>query len=162
MKAQTEVYQLYSDKLFGICLKYSRSYEDAEDILQDSFLKIFKKIHLFENKGSFEGWLKRITINTALEHYRKSKTSQSKIEFITEEEEELQIDEMDFSVDVLLKSIQQLPDKYRLVFNLYVLDEYSHKEISELLNISEGTSKSNLSRARSLLKKNLIALKLEK
>lgn len=117
---------------------------------------------MFQNKGSFEGWLKRITINTALEQYRKNKTIPSETEFITEEEDELQIDEMDHSIEVLLKCIQQLPDKYRLVFNLYVLDEYSHKEISELLNISEGTSKSNLSRARSLLKKNLIALKLEK
>ncbi len=160
MSAQAKVYQIFSDKLFAICLKYSRNYQDAEDILQDSFLTIFKKIDTYKNKGSFEGWLKRITINTALQKYRE-KTTLEIVEEVPDEEnqeneqaENLKDDALD--LDVLLNLIQQLPDKYRLVFNLYVLDNYSHKEIAELLNISEGTSKSNLSRARAILKQKVV------
>ncbi|WP_159950270.1 RNA polymerase sigma factor [Polaribacter septentrionalilitoris] len=160
LSAQAKVYQIFSDKLFAICLKYSRNYQDAEDILQDSFLTIFKKIDTYKNKGSFEGWLKRITINTALQKYRE-KTTLEIVEEVPDEEnqeneqaENLKDDALD--LDVLLNLIQQLPDKYRLVFNLYVLDNYSHKEIAELLNISEGTSKSNLSRARAILKQKVV------
>lgn len=156
MAAQSEIYQLYADVLFGICLKYSKNYQDAEDTLQDSFLTIFDKIKQYNNKGSFEGWLKRITINTALQKYRKN----APLEIVKEIEDTEEIVEIDFEQDeievgFLLDLIQQLPDRYRLVFNLYVLDNYSHKEISKLLNISEGTSKSNLARARQILKKQL-------
>lgn len=160
MSAQTKVYQIFSDKLFAICLKYSRNYQDAEDILQDSFLTIFKKIDTYKNKGSFEGWLKRITINTALQKYREKTTLEIVEEVPDEEDQENEqaenLKDAALDVDVLLNLIQQLPDKYRLVFNLYVLDNYSHKEIAELLNISEGTSKSNLSRARAILKQKVV------
>lgn len=158
MSAQTKVYQIFSDKLFAICLKYSRNYQDAEDILQDSFLTIFKKIDTYKNKGSFEGWLKRITINTALQKYREKTTLEIVEEVPDEENQENEQAEnlKDAALDVLLNLIQQLPDKYRLVFNLYVLDNYSHKEIAEVLNISEGTSKSNLSRARAILKQKVV------
>ncbi len=156
MAAQSEIYELYADVLFGVCLKYSRNHQDAEDTLQDSFLTIFNKIKQYNNKGSFEGWLKRITINTALQKYRK-KTPLQLVKEVTEIEETADIDFEDehLDIDFLLNLIQQLPDKYRLVFNLYVLDSYSHKEISEMLNISVGTSKSNLSRARKKLKEEL-------
>lgn len=156
MAAQSEIYELYADVLFGICLKYSRNYQDAEDTLQDSFLIIFDKIKQYSNKGSFEGWLKRIVINTALQKYRKKNHLQL-IKEISDTEEVVEIDFEDTNLDIgfLLKLVQELPDKYRLVFNLYVLDSYSHKEISEMLNISEGTSKSNLSRARKKLKEKL-------
>lgn len=142
-----------------MCLKYSRNYQDAEDTLQDSFLVIFDKIDQYKNKGSFEGWLKRITINTALQKYRKK----APLQIVKEVSFEENTDEIDFedekiNVDYLLKLIQELPDRYRLIFNLYVLDNYSHKEISELLNISEGTSKSNLSRARKILKDQIESL----
>ena len=156
MAAQSEIYELYADVLFGVCLKYSRNHQDAEDTLQDSFLTIFDKIKQYNNNGSFEGWLKRITINTALQKYRK-KTPLQLVNEVTEIEETTEIDfEYDnLDIDFLLNLIQQLPDKYRLVFNLYVLDSYSHNEISEMLNISVGTSKSNLSRARKKLKEEL-------
>ena len=137
-----------------VCLKYSKNYEDAEDTLQDSFLTIFKKINQYAHKGSFEGWLKRITIHTALQKYRdKSRLQIISEENIKEETEEVVDLSTEISVDFLLGLIQQLPDRYRLVFNLYVLDNFSHKEISSMLEISEGTSKSNLSRARQFLKK---------
>ncbi|QTD39339.1 RNA polymerase sigma factor [Polaribacter batillariae] len=156
LAAQSEVYQLYADKLFPLCLKYSRNYQDAEDTLQDSFLTIFDKIKQYNGKGSFEGWLKRITINTALLKYRKKSPLQIVKELPeTQEETEIDLENNCFNVDVLLGFIQKLPDRYRLVFNLYVLDNYSHKEIAKLLAISEGTSKSNLSRARKILKEQL-------
>ncbi|WP_408035313.1 RNA polymerase sigma factor [Tenacibaculum aestuarii] len=154
MAAQAQVYQLFSGKLFALCLKYSRNYQDAEDTLQDSFLTIFKKICQYNNQGSFEGWMKRITINTALQKYREKSPLQLLTDGVSEEfEEEVVLETESVNVDILLKLIQDLPDRYRLVFNLYVLDNYSHKEIASLLNITEGTSKSNLSRARQLLKK---------
>ncbi|OSY88997.1 RNA polymerase sigma-70 factor [Tenacibaculum holothuriorum] len=156
MEAQTKVYQLYASKLFGICLKYSKNQQDAEDTLQDSFLTIYHKIHQYNFKGSFEGWMKRITINTAIQKYRKNNTLQIiKEEEIVEEEIILELNDDTIGVDFLLKLIQELPDRYRLVFNLYVLDNYSHKEIATMLSISEGTSKSNLSRAKSILKEKI-------
>ncbi|WP_435264298.1 RNA polymerase sigma factor [Tenacibaculum sp. nBUS_03] len=155
IKAQAKVYQLFSDKLFGLCLKYSRNYEDAQDTLQDSFLTIFKKIKQYNNKGSFEGWMKRIAINTALQKYREKSPLQLVKEESIEEIEDVEYDDSVISVAFLLETIQELPDRYRLIFNLYVLDKFSHKEIAKMLHISEGTSKSNLSRARLLLKRKI-------
>jgi RNA polymerase sigma-70 factor (ECF subfamily) len=153
-KAQTELYKLFSSKLFSVCLKYSRNYVEAEDNLQDAFLTIFNKIEQYKNKGSFEGWLKRITVNTALQRYRNEKV----FDIINEdaiEDVEVEVDEDNISIDYLLKIIQELPDRYRLVFNLYVLDGYSHKEIADMLKINLGTSKSNLARARQILKQTI-------
>jgi len=156
LEAQSKVYHLFADKLFGVCLKYSKNYQDAEDNLQDSFLTIFAKIKQYKHKGSFEGWLKRITINTAIQKYREKATLQIVKEVAEEiEEEEVDLQNTGFTVATLLAHIQQLPDQYRIVFNLYALDNYSHKEIASLLNISVGTSKSNLSRARTILKDKL-------
>ena len=150
-KAQSQIYQLYAGKLFAICLKYSKNYQDAQDNLQNGFITIFDKIDQFKFKGSFEGWLKRITINTVLQTYRQK----SVLNLVTEEipdEVEIEISNEEISLDYLLQIIQELPNQYRLVFNLYVLDGYPHKEIASMLGISEGTSKSNLSRARAILK----------
>ena len=152
--AQSELYKLYASKLFSLCLKYSRNYAEAEDNLQDAFLTIFKKMDQYKNKGSFEGWLKRITINTVLQQYRTQKVFEITNENIVEEVA-LEVDEESLSIDYLLKIIQELPDRYRLVFNLYVLDGYSHKEIAEMLEINTGTSKSNLARARNILKETI-------
>ncbi|MFV0247573.1 MAG: RNA polymerase sigma factor [Tenacibaculum sp.] len=154
-KAQAKVYQLYSDKLFALCLKYSKSYEDAQDTLQDSFLSVFKKIEQYKYKGSFEGWIKRIVINTALKKYKQNYQLQLVNHEEIEDIEDLYYQESELSIDFLLSCIQGLPDRYRLVFNLYVLDKFSHKEIAEMLQISEGTSKSNLSRARLILKEKI-------
>ena len=153
-KAQSELYQLFSSKLFSVSLKYSNSYAEAEDNLQDAFLTIFDKIEQYKSKGSFEGWLKRITINTVLQRYRNEKVfdiiNDNLIEDIV-----LEVDDDNLSIDYLLQIIQELPDRYRLVFNLYVLDGYSHKEIADMLNINVGTSKSNLARARQILKQTI-------
>jgi len=137
--------------LFAVCLKYSRNYAEAEDNLQDGFLIIFDKISQFNFKGSFEGWIKRIMVNNVLQQYR----GVTFLELINENiaaEPEVDIDEESISLDFLMKIIQELPDRYRLVFNLYVIDGYAHKDISEMLEITIGTSKSNLARARMILK----------
>lgn len=150
--AQSELYKLFSSKMFALCLKYSRNHVEAEDNLQDAFMTIFSKMSQYEYRGSFEGWMKRITINTALQCYRNKGVfnivNENSIEdFSVEIEEDIEVD-----IDFLLQSIQDLPDRYRLVFNLYALDGYSHKEIAEMLNITTGTTKSNLARARQILK----------
>ena len=130
-KAQSELYKLFSSKLFSLCLKYSRNYAEAEDNLQDAFLTIYKKIDQFKNKGSFEGWLKRVTINTVLQQYRNQKVFDIVNENIIDDTE-IDIDEDTISIDYLLQIIQELPDRYRLVFNLYVLDGYSHNDIANM------------------------------
>ncbi|PID68872.1 MAG: RNA polymerase subunit sigma-70 [Flavobacteriales bacterium] len=155
-KAQAEVYQIYSGKLFGLCLKYSKNYQEAQDNLHNGFITIFNKIGHFKFKGSFEGWMKRIMINTALQTYRKKDVLNLVSEEIPERIE-VEINTDDISLTYLLKIIQELPNRYRMVFNLYVLDGYTHKEIGKLLEISEGTSKSNLSRARLILKRKVEA-----
>jgi len=153
-KAQAEVYQIFSGKLFALCLKYSPNYQEAQDNLQDGFITIFEKIGQFNFKGSFEGWIKRIVINTALQKYRHKNVLRLVTEEIPEEIT-VAIEEDEVSIDYLLDVIQELPNRYRMIFNLYVLDGYSHKEISEELNISQGTSKSNLFRARLILKEKI-------
>lgn len=153
-KAQEQLYRLYSPKLFAVCLKYSRNYTEAQDNLQDGFLLIFKKIEQFAFKGSFDGWLKRVMVNHVLQQYR-TQTFLSLANEDVPEDVEIEIDDDDISLDYLLKIIQELPDRYRLVFNLYVNDDYSHAEIAEMLSITIGTSKSNLSRARMILKEKI-------
>ncbi len=150
-KAQSEIYQLFAGKLFGLCLKYSRNYQEAQDNLHNGFLTIFDKIEQYKFKGSFEGWLKRIIVNTALQTYRE-KNILNLVSDEFPEEVDLEIDDENISLDYLLELIQGLPTRYRLVFNLYVLDGYPHKEIASMLSISEGTSKSNLSRAKVILR----------
>lgn len=153
-KAQGQIYKLYASKLFSLCLKYSRNYSEAEDNLQDAFVTIFSKIRQYKSSGSLEGWMKRITINTALLRYRSTGVfdiiNEDQIEDVT-----VDVESDDIDLDFLLKIIQELPDRYRLVFNLYALDGYSHKEIAEMLSVSVGTSKSNLARARLILKEKI-------
>jgi len=151
IKSQSEIYHLFAGKLYALCLKYSKTRQEAEDNLQDAFITIFKKIDQFKHKGSFEGWMKRIVINKALQSYRE-KNVLNLVEENYPDEVEVEVNESDISLDFLLKIIQELPERYRMVFNLYVLDGYSHKEIASLMGIAEGTSKSNLSRARLILK----------
>lgn len=154
-KAQEQLYRLFSSKMFSICLKYSRNYVEAQDNLQDGFLLLFSKIDQFDFKGSFEGWAKRLFINFILYQYRKVTLIEVVNNNIPDNVEvEVDIDE-DVPLDYLLKLIQELPDRYRLVFNLYVLDGYTHKEIAEMLEISVGTSKSNLARAKMILKEKI-------
>ncbi|WP_317044414.1 RNA polymerase sigma factor [Nonlabens sp. MB-3u-79] len=148
-KAQKELYQTISPKLYGSCLRYAPNEAEAQDILQDTFIIIFKKIDQFKFKGSFEGWCKRIAVNTALQRYRGVKVYDLVNEDQLEDLEAVQIEESDdVPLKKLLSMVQELPERYRLVFTMYVMDGYSHKEIAEMMKITTGTSKSNLARAR--------------
>lgn len=156
VKAQEALYRRFAPLLLGVCIKYCGDKALAQDLFQESFITIYNKIPQFKHQGSFEGWAKRVTINTVLAYYRKQRFLLPINEERTEEIEDDNFEETTtFSLDVLLDAIQKLPNQYRLVFNMYALDNYSHKEIAKALSISEGTSKSNLSRARSILKKEL-------
>ncbi len=157
IRAQEQLYKLLAPKMFAACLKYSRNRADAEDNLQDGFLLIFRKIGQFQFKGSFEGWAKRVMINNVLQKYR----SEGIFELVSEnmpDVADVEIENDSISMDYLIGIIQELPDRYRMVFNLYVIDGYSHKEIAEMLSITDGTSKSNLARARMILKEKIEAL----
>lgn len=157
IRAQEQLYKLLAPKMFAACLKYSRNRADAEDNLQDGFLLIFQKIGQFQFKGSFEGWAKRVMINNVLQKYR----SEGIFELVSEnmpDVADVEIESDSISMDYLLGIIQELPDRYRMVFNLYIIDGYSHKEIAEMLSITDGTSKSNLARARIILKEKIEAL----
>ncbi len=155
-RAQARVYELFAPKMFGVCLRYSKDNTEAEDNLQEGFLKVFEKVDTFRHEGSFEGWIRRIMVNVSLEKYRK--------QHILHPVEDIAVfEEANFSNDIiasisakdLLKVIQELPPRYKMVFNLYVFDGLNHKEISEEMQISVGTSKSNLARARLILKKKI-------
>ena len=151
-KAQAELYKRFSGVLFSICLRYSPNKVEAEDNLQDAFITIFNKAEQFKEKGSFEGWIKRITVNTVLQKYRKQKVFAINDEAQIEDTASQDVVDNGLPLDYLLSIIQELPQRYRLVFTMYVMDGYSHKEIGEMLGISDGTSKSNLARARGILK----------
>ncbi|MGQ9621585.1 MAG: RNA polymerase sigma factor [Bacteroidales bacterium] len=153
---QELLYRRHSAKLYAVCLQYSENDEEARDILQEGFIKIFQNLHNYKHNGSFEGWIRRIVVNTALEKFRArySLYRVDDIDSINELEAEPDTEDY-YGIDAadLLYIIRELPPKYRMVFNLYAIEGYSHKEISKMLNISEGTSKSNLSRARNILQR---------
>lgn len=159
-KAQHQLYQLYAAKMMGVCLRYCKDRMEAEDCLQEGFIKVFTKIHLFGFKGSFEGWVRRIIVNTIIEHFRKKKLDVLVDDFpLVADVKDTDVYVPIVSEKVLLRLVQELPSQYRLVFNMYVIEGYSHKEIAEDIGISIGTSKSNLSRAKQWLK-NKIELEL--
>ena len=152
-QAAEKIYQIFSAKMFALCLRFSKDRADAEDTLQDGFIKIFTSIGQYPGKGSFEGWMKRIMINTAMEKFRKNSPLQI-VEELPEIEDNEDIDEeVSIPEEVLADFVNQLPERYKMVFNLYVIEEMSHKDIAALLGINEGTSKSNLARAREILKR---------
>lgn len=157
-KSQQFLYNLYKEKLYALCLKYCRSKEEAQDNLQDSFITIFKKIESYNGKGSFEGWMKRITINKAIDRYKKEPYLEPIDNYQIQEETSVDEDGLKVTLAQMLALVQELPDRYRIVFNLYELDDYSHQEIAAILNISQGTSKSNLHRAKVILKNRINAL----
>jgi RNA polymerase sigma-70 factor (ECF subfamily) len=155
-EAQRELYDMFKTKMFGICLRYAGNYDDAQDVLQDGFIKVFEKIHQFGFKGAFEGWIRRVMVNTALEryriHYRQVPVDEHMAEIDQDEAKDVF---SDLDVADLVKIIQELSPRYRVVFNMYAVEGYSHKEISDALQITEGTSKSNLSRARAILQEKI-------
>ncbi|MBS1655938.1 MAG: RNA polymerase sigma factor [Bacteroidetes bacterium] len=151
-RIQEELYRRFSPKMYAVCLRYSGNTEEAEDILQEGFVKVFKKISSFRSEGSFEGWLRRIFVNTAIEHFRRKQYLQP----VTEKEENTIEGKYLSVLDGLAEKdimalIRQLSPGYRTVFNMYVVEGYTHKEIGDMLGISEGTSKSQLSRAKVIL-----------
>lgn len=161
-KMQRELYERYSAKMFGVCLRYAGSTEEAEDILQEGFIKVFKKMGSYRGEGSFEGWIRRIFVNTAIEQFRRKTYMQP----ITEREEN-SVEANYLSVldnlaeKDIVKLVQQLSPGYRTVFNMYVVEGYTHRQIAETLGISEGTSKSQLSRAKIILQ-DLVKKHIEK
>lgn len=159
-KAQETIYNLYKSKLFPVCLKYCRSYAEAQDHLHDTFITIFENIGKYKGKGSFEGWMKRIAINKAIDKYKKDNTFELADRKAISLSEEVQIQDagLSLSLETIMSLIQGLPPQYRIIFNLYELDDYPHKEIAKMLGISESTSKSNLHRAKALLKDKISAL----
>jgi RNA polymerase sigma-70 factor (ECF subfamily) len=151
-RMQEELYRRYAPKMYAVCLRYAGNAMEAEDILQEGFIKIFKKLSSFRGDGSFEGWIRRIFVNTSIEHFRRKNYLQP----VTEKEENTIEGKYLSVLDTLaerdiLDLIQQLSPGYRTVFNMYVIEGYTHKEIGEMLGISEGTSKSQLSRAKVIL-----------
>jgi len=158
-KAQELLYRALASKMYAVCLRYATTDFEAEDMLQTGFVKVFQRIQDFKGEGSFEGWVRRIMVNTAIGIYRK-KLRGLNIQSIDEGTDQPQqlFDMERLEVEDLMRLIQKLPDGYRVVFNLYAIEGYSHKEIAELLGVSEGASKSQLSRARSWLKQKLMIL----
>ncbi|MCK5823716.1 MAG: RNA polymerase sigma factor [Bacteroidales bacterium] len=152
IKYQEMLYKQFSGKMFAVCLRYAKDYTEAEDVLQEGFIKIFEKINQFKFKGSFEGWIRRIMVNTALDKYRKQNLLHTVVD-INEYAEDFNYDDVISNITSkdILKLIQQLSPKYKMVFVSYAIEGYTHKEISEMMGISIGTSKSNLSRARQIL-----------
>ncbi|MFO0435870.1 MAG: RNA polymerase sigma factor [Sphingobacteriaceae bacterium] len=152
-KAQEYLFNTYSKTLFGICCRYIKDRDDAQDVLQDSFIKIFLNINQFTGTGNFEGWMKRITVNTAL-HFLKEK-SKLKFEgtdnlYVLEDETEEEIDS-DIKAEYIIECLNELPIGYRTIFNLFLIEGFSHKEIAEKLGIKESTSRSQYTKARKAL-----------
>ncbi|MFW5644571.1 MAG: RNA polymerase sigma factor [Bacteroidota bacterium] len=158
-QSQEKLYRLTSPLMYGLCLQYAGNEDDAKDIMQEGFIKVFNKMDQFSEKGSIMGWIRRIMINTALEKYRSQVSRQSLDNGKIQAEEIVEDYTLEnLEADVIVELIQQLTPQYRLIFNLYAIEGYSHREISEMTGISEGTSKSNLSRARRILQRKVMEL----
>jgi RNA polymerase sigma factor (sigma-70 family) len=155
--AQKCLYETYSSKMYGLCYRYVKDPMEAEDVLVTAFMKIFDKIDQFKNEGSFEGWIRKIIVNESLTHLRRNRSMYLETE-LEQADREPDYDRLSDHLETedLLNIIQELPAGYRIVFNMYAIDGYSHKEIAEQLGISENTSKSQLSRARVYLQKKLV------
>ncbi|MEQ8304786.1 MAG: sigma-70 family RNA polymerase sigma factor [Cyclobacteriaceae bacterium] len=162
-RAQKSLYEHYSAKMYALCCRYVPSKMEAEDVLVMAFTKLFQRIDQYKGEGSFEGWMRRIVVNESLTYLRRNKNMylETEIEAVDREPNLASLDNH-LEAEDLLTLVAQLPTGYRMVFNLYAIDGYSHKEIAEQLGISENTSKSQLSRARNQLQKSLIEIEKEK
>jgi RNA polymerase sigma-70 factor (ECF subfamily) len=159
-KYQELLYKTMSSKMLGICVRYAKDHFEAEDMMQTAFVKVFRKLNDFRGEGSFEGWVRRIMVHTSIEFYRKNLRTLSVVN-IDETHEQANSTDFDMSslnVQDLMKLIQNLSSGYRMVFNMYAIEGYSHKEIGEQLGITEGASKSQLSRARAILREQVLKL----
>lgn len=153
VRAQAELYRHFAPKMFGVCLRYAKDRTEAEDNLQEGFIKVFTYIKGFRHEGSFEGWMRRVMVNVSLEKFRKQNLLYPVEDMGIYDTQNYNDDILDkISADELIGLIQQLPPRYRMVFNLYVMEGLNHMEIGKEMGISTGTSKSNLARARNILK----------
>lgn len=158
---QKEVFNRFSSRMLGVCYRYARNAEDAEDILQDAFIKVFDKMHQFKFEGSFEGWIRRIVVNTALKKYTLTRYAKEISGYDVKDKDESALEPSAYShltQKELMELVNNLPDGYRMVFNLYVIEGYQHDEIAEMLGIQPGTSRSQLVKARMMLQKQIIQL----
>jgi RNA polymerase sigma-70 factor (ECF subfamily) len=160
-KAQKMLYDRFSSKFLGVCMRYAKDKPEAEDILQEGFLKIFERIDQYNFSGAFEGWMRRIIVNTAISNYRKNLKhyNYTNIDDVYEFEQEINTSEVEFSMEEMLHVIQSLSPGYRMVFNLFAIEGYPHKEIAEMLGIDIATSKSQYSRARKIVQYRLLQLR---
>ena len=163
--SQKALYEQFYGKMMGVCLRYAKDKDQAKDIVHDAFMKVYLNIKTFSGNGSFEGWVRRIMVNTAIDQLRKNKHEYLIVSTVYANEKPDHSEEVDddnimnnINKEDIMKAVQQLTPAYRTVFNMYVMDDFSHKEIAETLDISEGTSKSNLSKAKFNLRKNLTHL----
>ncbi|HTB99804.1 MAG TPA: sigma-70 family RNA polymerase sigma factor [Ferruginibacter sp.] len=159
--SQKEVFDHYSGRMMAVCLRYARSSADAEDILQDAFIKVFDKMHQFKFEGSFEGWIRRIVVNTALKKYSLRRYEKEVVGYEIKDKDESSVEASaysDLTAKELMDLINMLPSGYKLIFNLYVIEGYQHDEIAEMLGIQPGTSRSQLVKARNMLQKQILEL----
>ena len=161
--AQRELYTRYSPKMLSVCYRFAHNREDAEDMLQDGFIKVFSQIHTFQNKGAFEGWIRRIMVHTCINHLKKNKKFNESVDIIHATGVQIREESVPSIVQAkqIVECIRILPIGYRTVLNLYAIEGYSHKEISEMLDVEESTSRSQYTRAKQMLediliKKNII------
>jgi RNA polymerase sigma-70 factor (ECF subfamily) len=158
---QKEIFNRFASRMLGVCNRYARNSADAEDILQDAFIKVFDKIHQFKFEGSFEGWVRRIVVNTALKKYSLRRYEKEVVGYEIKDRDESSLEPSAYAhltEKDLLVLINNLPDGYRLIFNLYVIEGYQHDEIADMLGIQSGTSRSQLVKARNMLQKQIIQL----
>jgi RNA polymerase sigma factor (sigma-70 family) len=163
-KAQELLYKQFASKMMGVCLRYATDRMEAEDMLQNGFIRVFQKIDAYRGDGSFEGWIRRIMVHSSIEYYRKYHKMVQLVD-IEDAAGYTSVDALATSklaANDLMALIQQLAPGYRIVFNLFAIEGYSHKEIAEMTGISEGASKSQLSRARSVLKEQIIKMEGKK
>lgn len=149
-KAQEALYKRFASRMYSVCLRFARNTLEADDLLQEGFIRVFSFLNNYRNQGSLEGWIRRTIVNTAINYYHQRAKDYAEVSYEKADADHLLTEDAidQLSLDELLKLIQELPEGYRMVFNLYVLEGYSHQEIAVMLGITESTSKSQLSRAR--------------
>ncbi|MFN6380437.1 MAG: RNA polymerase sigma factor [Flavobacteriales bacterium] len=157
-RAQDALHKKYASLLYGICLRYAKNKMEAEDVLQEVFVKIYNNIHTYHNDGSFEGWLRRIAVNTSITQYRKNLKhayQEDVDDLVKSKNDPIEVEDLEFTADEMMLCINKLPAGYKTVFNLYVIEGFMHKEIADMLEIDVNTSKSQLSRAKTYLQREL-------
>ena len=160
--AQRELYNRFSPKMLAVCYRFAHNREDAEDMLQEAFIKVFSQIHTFQNKGAFEGWIRRIIVHTCINHLKKNKRFNESVDIINASAIQVREESIPSIVQAkqIVECIRLLPIGYRTVLNLYAIEGYSHKEIAEMLDIEESTSRSQYTRAKQMLEEILLKKKI--